>query len=201
MGAISTDERIERKRLLSNGRAAKYRATHREEIRARDRARDHAPSSRRYYAAHRAQETEKRRTFYADNRERELGLAKHYYAMHREEACARARARSVEQKRAAYECAARKRREHPEIVNAANAARYCAQRRALPAWADLDAIRGFYERAAKLTRETGIEHHVDHFYPLRGKTVCGLHVAANLRVITGAENCHKSNKYPVEVVI
>ncbi len=43
-------------------------------------------------------------------------------------------------------------------------------------------------------RETGIKHHVDYFYPLQGKTMCGLHVETNLRVIPALDNLRKSNR-------
>lgn len=72
--------------------------------------------------------------------------------------------------------------------------RHATKLNATPRWADLDAIEVFYEEARRLTAETGIEHHVDHIYPLRGKTVCGLHVHTNLQILTATENKRKSNK-------
>ena len=76
---------------------------------------------------------------------------------------------------------------------------YASARRALklaatPPWADLDQILNFYEIAGKLSEDTGIPHEVDHIVPIQGKTVCGLHVAHNLQVLTRSENRAKHNR-------
>lgn len=80
-------------------------------------------------------------------------------------------------------------------VNADEAARKAEKRRATPAWADHVAITAVYAEAERLTRETGIEHDVDHIVPLRSPIVCGLHVHWNLRAIPTSENCEKGNRW------
>lgn len=74
------------------------------------------------------------------------------------------------------------------------ARRYAQKTQATPLWADKEKIAGFYQEAAERTRASGVLHVVDHIVPLRGKTVCGLHVHTNLRVITQTENLKKGNR-------
>lgn len=67
--------------------------------------------------------------------------------------------------------------------------------RATPRWLPPEAraaIRVLYAKAARLTRETGEMHVVDHIVPLDGKLVCGLHVHWNMRVVHWRENAVKS---------
>jgi hypothetical protein len=76
--------------------------------------------------------------------------------------------------------------------------RYAALTNGTPAWADPSKIMAVYDERDRLSRETGIPHHVDHVIPLQGKLVCGLHVEANLRAIPARENLIKKNIYAVE---
>jgi hypothetical protein len=86
--------------------------------------------------------------------------------------------------------------EHRQAARAAERrARQAAQLQRTPPWADLKVIRKFYDEMHRLTRETGVQHHVDHVIPLCGKNVSGLHVAENLRVLQGPENLAKGSKF------
>lgn len=81
---------------------------------------------------------------------------------------------------------------------ALGAKRNAAKMRRTPAWANLDAIKGFYAAAQRMTQETGIQYHVDHIIPLQGRLVSGLHVENNLQILPGSENVRKHNRYEVE---
>lgn len=52
-------------------------------------------------------------------------------------------------------------------------------------------ILTIYKECAKLTKETGIPHHVDHIYPI---SKGGKHHPNNLQILTATENIRKSNK-------
>lgn len=80
------------------------------------------------------------------------------------------------------------------------AKRYASKRNATPFWSEKEKIDALYEAARRLTEETGIEHNVDHIVPLRSKRVSGLHVFANLRIITAYENKRKTNKLIEELL-
>lgn len=53
-----------------------------------------------------------------------------------------------------------------------------------------------YAEARRITKETGVAHHVDHIFPLAGGNCSGLHVPWNLQIIPATENVRKSNKVP-----
>lgn len=68
---------------------------------------------------------------------------------------------------------------------------------ATPEWLSpdqLNNIKAYYEVAKGLSDQFGQRFDVDHIIPLKGKTVCGLHVPWNLQVLDRAENIKKSNK-------
>jgi hypothetical protein len=85
-------------------------------------------------------------------------------------------------------------RANPEKRRAIYDERVALLTRATPGWVDWDAIEQVYQESSRLTADTGVLHHVDHVIPLKGKTVCGLHVHNNLRAVPADVNRRKANK-------
>ena len=86
-------------------------------------------------------------------------------------------------------------RRNPHLHAAKVARRRAAEHQPMPPWltADIHArIAAIYAEARRMADETGVPHDVDHIVPLKGKTVCGLHVPWNLRPLPASTNRRKA---------
>lgn len=138
-----------------------------------------------YYAAHRPAMAAANKAWSENNRERQREIRRRWEV------------RNPEKARAASAAWASKNRAR---LLAYNRTRAASLLNATPGWLtkdDREAIVSIYETRARTTTETGTLHHVDHIVPLRGETVCGLHVPWNLQVIPATENVRKHNKLVV----
>lgn len=144
-------------------------------------------------------------------------LSKAYGKARRERMAERRRKRSpdhkehvAEYRRANAEERVKKAREYRQAnrPNLNESSRACSAGRAMPPWVTKDQRREMkakYWEAARLTEETGIPHEVDHIVPLRAvdaegnRIASGLHVPANLQVLTREANTEKSNRLPEEL--
>jgi 5-methylcytosine-specific restriction endonuclease McrA len=120
---------------------------------------------------------------------------KRYYEKNRLAVIARAAARPVEEKRRLQ---AEYKDRNVDVVRADTSVRKRRHREATPRWltpSERLQMRELYVQARKMTELTRERYVVDHIVPLRGESVCGLHVPWNLQVITQEENLKKYNKH------
>lgn len=86
---------------------------------------------------------------------------------------------------------------NPHKATAAKALYKKKVKQATPSWLTdkhHNEIAEKYRARIILSEQSETPHEVDHIIPLRGKTVCGLHVPWNLAVIPAQVNRVKSNK-------
>jgi hypothetical protein len=69
----------------------------------------------------------------------------------------------------------------------------------IPKWADTKKIQEIYNECSRISKVTGVLHHVDHIIPLIHDKICGLHVHQNLQILTASENCSKRNKFDIDL--
>jgi len=87
--------------------------------------------------------------------------------------------------------------ENSHIVRQNESRRRAAVGRSTPAWLTRDDktfMQITYAMAKIMSKMHGVKYHVDHIYPIKGKTSCGLHVPLNLRVIPARQNISKGNR-------
>lgn len=139
--------------------------------------------SRKNYTASRVKLSEYHAQYRSDNAHTKRAYFREYYAKNAEHIKKKVKLRRQEIKveLRPYNCERQMRRR-------AN------KRQAVPAWANIAAIRLIYERCAQINAATGIAHHVDHIVPLQSVFVCGLHVEHNLQILPASENHSKGNR-------
>jgi hypothetical protein len=170
----------------------------RPEVRTQAAARQQTPKVKAHKAkqgaASYAANREKIAASYAANREK-IAVMKAVYRKQNIEKIAAQKAARYQTNRvelAARQTAYAKANRH--IYNAIAAKRRAAKLQATPSWADTAAIKAIYEQALFMSKVLGEKQHVDHIYPLISDEVCGLHVAANLQILSATDNIKKSNK-------
>jgi len=145
--------------------------------------------TKEYYKKHSGKIKENRRKKYAQNPEKELITSRKRVAEWRLKNPEKVKAHG------ALKSAYKKANPHKSAILLAK--RRSAKLKRTPKWLnqdDLWMIDQIYELCSLRSKLTGILWHVDHVIPLQGKTVSGLHVPSNLRVILRSENLQKSNK-------
>ncbi len=149
----------------------------------------------------------------ASNKDRALNVTREYRQRKAEHIKASAKQWRERNKERERERDLRRRRSNPEghrrrvkawadgnreKLNSVYAQRRARSKSATPPWltqVERGRILLKYKEAKVMSLLTGIRHEVDHVIPLNGKSVSGLHVPWNLRVIPARENKRKSKKF------
>lgn len=144
-----------------------------------------------WYKNNREEIIERVRANYHKDLDKSRQRARDYAEAHKKEASARTKLwteQNAERKKASDK---RWKENNPAHYHSLKAKYRAARRQACPPWVDeahMARIHEIYNLRREISERTGVVHEVDHIVPLQGKTVCGLHVWWNLRVIPREEN-------------
>lgn len=83
---------------------------------------------------------------------------------------------------------------NPEKLREYTFFRSTYRKTATPEWCDRTAMLALYREARRLSKDTGMEHHVDHIVPLKNALVCGLHYEKNMQILPAFDNLSKLNR-------
>jgi hypothetical protein len=149
--------------------------------------------ARIYYQKNRETIEACRKQYVEDNYQKVSDAKKNCYLRKRSEYISRIKnnARINKEKISRYQAAYRK--ANRAYFNAYANLRNTRTKAATPAWADYEKMASIYENSARLTKETGIPHQVDHIVPVTSDVVCGLNWEGNLQILTATENRQKKN--------
>ena len=150
-----------------------------------------SPERKEYERQYYLDNKEKKRQYYLDNKERIASNAKLRYD--KEETAIKNRKYSLLNADKAKERAKKWRQDNPSKANNHSAIKRARKKKWIDTNSEADTylIQCLYEFCRFKTRTTGVEHHVDHIYPLaRG----GSHTINNLQILTAEDNIKKGCK-------
>lgn len=149
---------------------------------------------RERYKKNRKQIRNRQFEYYENNKEKLLEQKRQYRKQNLEKSREYDRNRYAENRDKKLNLMRKWRQKNPDKMASNNAKHKAQKKKALAPWANLNDIKKIYAAANRLTKETGINHEVDHIFPLNSDYMCGLHVETNLQILTEKENIKKGNR-------
>lgn len=175
----------EKLKARKRARDKAYYEANREEIRDRNKA---------YYEANKEKILQRGKAYREANREKKAEYDKAYHEANREKILERSKAyrEANKEKKAEYNKAYYK--SNKDYFIAKNMKRQCLIKRVIPkplrkCPIETDRLVKIYKLRAIISEATGVEHHVDHMWPLSDG---GPHWSGNLQIITAKENLSKN---------
>ena len=180
--------RYQRKKARIQKLHADYYQRHKAEAKAR---------AKQWKAEHHSRVLELNKAEYRRNIERKKAYTRSYAVTHKEQIAQRNSARYLRDRERILAVGKLWAVNNRGRLRARDARRRASELQATPPWLTAEQCKqivSLYITAHRLEQADGTKRHVDHIYPLQGKTVSGLHVPWNLQILTAKENRNKSNK-------